>query len=441
MCALIGNAQSSGDESQRLPFASEILVQVIGLLDKATDRTNARLVCKDFAKAGLPSVTYTVKLSVAGDLLDRTRAIAEHPVVSKYISHMVCSGTQLLSDHVNHDNFQHWYRLSRNQAESSLPLSVIYEQFVSRDESEKNIIRYQRDQAIFLLALQSFVNLKRITFTDVPLIEEKQALARPRWPGIPNGGELWEPASAYRMFALGFELLCRHDIKLQQLKLEGSSHAIQDRIFSDTSQEYYSHMLSVFGNLRYFEMSLIVPDVPVPEDAQPLTYGGLRGLLAHATSLLTLKLASSYSPEPPNDDCPPMLDIEHLLDDFMWPQLRRLDLHGFLIIGHENLLSFFDRHRATLDSVELVAVRILHHPDPQDTICEAWKQLFDGLRGLRIIFQTLRLSFLQDCYNLEEGHCARPNNPAYHGNEMLEYLRGGGINPLEPALPLSDEVA
>ncbi|KAL9132408.1 MAG: hypothetical protein Q9175_006423, partial [Cornicularia normoerica] len=317
MCTLNDNTHYAGDGPQCLPFPREVLVQVIGLLDKACDRTNARLVCKGFAEAGLPSLTFTVNLSVAGGLLDRTQAIAEHPVVSKYITQMVCSGTQLLSDHVNYDSFQDWYGLPRDHTELSPPLSVIYEQFVSRDKNEKNIIHCQRDQAIFLLALQSFVNLKRITFTDVPLVEETQHLARPQWPGVPNGGDLWEPASPYRMFALGLRLLCMWGTNLQQFKLEGSSYAMQDRIFSDASQEYYGHMLSVFGSLRYFELNVVVPDVAEPDDAQSLAYGGLRGLLAHATFLRTLKLASSYCPEPPNeDDCPPMLDIATLLQGF-----------------------------------------------------------------------------------------------------------------------------
>ena len=412
-------------------------MQIISLLHKACHRRSARLVCKGFAEAGLPSLTYTVNLSIAGGLLERTQAIAEHPVVSKYITQMVCTGTQLLSDDVTYSNFRNWYEPTRYQAEPLVPLSVIYEQIVSRDEKEKRIIHCQKDQAIFLLALQSFVNLKRITFTDVPLVEENQDLARPQWPGVASRGDLWEPASPYRIFVMGIRSLCRQGTNLQQLKVVGSSYAIQDRIFLDASQKNYDDMLSVFGHLRYFELSVIVPDVAVQDDA-PLTYGGLGGLLKHATSLLTLKLASSYWPEPSDEDnCPPMLDISTLLQGFTWQHLKHISLHGFLMIGHEDLMDFFERHRATLESVELMAVRILHHPDPQDTICEAWKQLFSGLRRRGIIFLTLRLSFLQDCYDLE-GHFSQPNNPAYHGDKMLRYLRQGGINPLEPlALPIS----
>lgn len=435
------NRPYSGDGPQCLPFPQEILVPVIGLLDKARDRRNARLVCKGFAEAGLPSLTYTVKLSIAGGLLERTQAIAEHPVVSKYVTQMVCSGTQLLSDGVGYDNFKNWYGATRNQTEPSVPPSIIYGKFVSRDKDEKKIIHCQKDQTIFLLALQRFVSLKRITFSDVPLAEGNKDMARPQWPGVADHGDLWEPASPYQMFVVGIRSLCMRDINLQQLKIEGSSCAIQDRIFSDACQEHYDDMLSVFGNLRYFELSVVVPDIAVPDDAQPLTYGGLGGLLTRATFLVTLKLASSYWPEPPDeDDLPPMLDVALLPQSFTWRHLKHLSLRGFLMIGHEDLSGFFDRHRATLDNVELMAVRILHHPDPQDTICEAWKHLFNGLRRREITFHTLKLSFLQDCYDLN-GHFSQPDNPTYHGDVMLEYLRQGGTNPMEPALPVSDETA
>ena len=440
MCALSHTKHYSGEEHQCLPFPQETLVQVIGLLDKACDRRNARLVCRGFAEAGLPSLTYTVSLSIAGGTLERAQEIAEHPVVAKYITRLVCSGTQLLSGGVNYESFAAWYGSRRHQTEASVPLSVIYEQFVSRDEKEKRVVHCGLDKAIFLLALRNFVNLERIAFTDVPLVEENQDLARPQWSSIESAADVWEAASPYELFAMGIQSLCMHGTKLQQLKIVGSSYAVQDTIFSDTSEERYGQLVSVFGRLRYFELSVIVPDVPIPEDAQPLTYGSLGDLLTSAQFLSTLKLASSYWPEPPpDDDCPPMLDIATLLQGFTWPHLKRLALRGFLVIGHEDLLRVFDRHRATLENVELTAVRILHHPDPQDTICEAWKHLFDGLQRRGIIFRSLSLSILQDCYNLE-GHFTQPDDPAYHGDQMLKYLGQGGVNPLEPALPDSDEM-
>ena len=430
----------SGEGPQCLPFPQETLVQTIGLLDKACDRRNARLVCRGFAEAGLPSLTYTVNLSVAGGLLDRTQAIAEHPVVAKYITHMICSGTQLLSDGVGLENFKSWYERTRPKTDFLVPLSDVYEQFVLRNEKEKSIIRCGTDKAVFLLCLQRFVNLERITFTDVPLIEESQVLARPQWPGVASIREMWDPASPYHMFAMAVQSLCMRGTDLQQLKVVGSNSAVQDTIFSNACEEHYVHMLNVFGKLRYFELSMIIPDMPIPDDAQPLTYGGLGNLLSHATSLLTLKLASSYWPEPPNeDDCPPQFDIATVLQGFTWQHLKHLVLRGFLMIGHEDLLDVLDRHRETLESVELMAVRILHHPDPQDTICEAWKYLFNGLRDRRITFQTLTLSFLQDCYNLM-GHFSQPDDPIYHGDRMLQYLRQGGVNPLETLHFDPDEV-
>ena len=437
----LGSAKHySGHGRQCLTFPQETLVQIIGLLNKACDRKNARLVCKGFAEAGLPSLTYTANLSVAGGLLDRTQAIAEHPVVAKYVTQMICSGTQLLRNGVNYENFKAWYGSARPQTELPVPLSVIYEQFISRDEKEKEIIRCGMDEAVFLLCLHRFVNLERIIFTDVPLVEENQTLARPQWPGVASGGGAWDSASPYQLYVMGIQSLCMQGNNLQQLKFVGSSYAIQDTIFSDASEERYGQMLSVFGKLRHFELAVIVPDIPVPDDAQAQTYGGLGDLLTCATLLLTLKLASSYWPKPEDeDDCPPTLDVASLLQGFTWQHLKHLDLRGFLLIGHEDLLGVFDRHRETLESVELMAMRILHHPDPQDTICEAWKQLFDGLRCRRIVFQILVLSFLQDCFNLE-GHFSQPNDPTYHGDKMLQYLRRGGTNPLEPTIPSPEEM-
>lgn len=440
MSTLDHGQRYSGEEPQYLPFPREILAQVSGLLDKACDRKNARLVCKGFAEAGLPSLTYTVHLSIAGGLLDRTRAIAKHPVVSKYITQLICSGTQLLSDSPNYDNFQNWYGLARHEAEPSVPLPVIYDQLVSRDKKEKETIHCQRDQATFVLAIQSFVNLKSITFTDVPVVEDKLYLARPQWSGAASDVDLWDPASPYHIIAVGMQSLYDLGTNLKQLKIVGSIHVMHDRIFSDACQEYYGHMLGVFGKLHDFELSVIAPNIAIEDDSQSLEHGSLGGLLTHATSLLTLKLTSSHSPEPPNeDDPPPRLNIEALFQDLKWRHLKNLTLHGFLVIGHEDLMDFFDRHRATLMNVEVRSVRILHHDDPQDTICEAWKELFNGLRRLRITFQTLKLSFLQDCYNLV-GHFSDPNDPAFYGNLMLKYLCEGGPNPLQPVLPISDEV-
>ena len=439
MSTLSDTKHYSGHGPQCLPFPQETLVQIIGLLNEACDRKNARLACKGFAEAGLPSLTYTAHLSIAGGLLDRTKAIAEHPVVAKYVTQMICSGTQLLGNGVNYENFTAWYGSTGPQTELSVPLSVIYEQYISRDKKEKEIIRCGTDKAIFLLCLQSFVNLEHITFTDVPLVEENQTLARPQWPGVASGGDAWESASPYHTYDMGIQSLCMQGTNLQQLKFVGSSYAIQDTIFSDASEERYDQMLSVFGKLRHFQLSVTVPDIPVPDDAPNQTYGGLGDLLTCATLLLTLKLASSYFPKAQvEDDGPPMLDVATLLHGFTWQHLKHLDLRGFLLIGHEDLLGVFDRHRETLESVDLRAVRILHHPDPQDTICEAWKHLFDGLRSRRIVFQTLVLSFLQDCFDMD-GHFSKPNDPTYHGDKMLQYLRQGGTNPLEIILPSLDE--
>ena len=160
------------------------------------------------------------------------------------------------------------------------------------------------------------------------------------------------------------------------------------------------------------------PEVTVEDDAQDLNCGGLGGLLTQAKHLQTLKLASSCWPEPPDmDDRPPMLQNAKFLQGYTRPHLKYLGLCGFLMADHEDLMGVFDCHQVTLKSVEMIAVKLLHHDDPQDTICKAWKDLFNGQRCRGIIFHTLSLFLLEDCYTLES-HLSQPDDLAYHG-EMI----------------------
>ena len=112
-----------------------------------------------------------------------------------------------------------------------------------------------------------------------------------------------------------------------------------------------------------------VPEVNVEGDAQDLNCSGLGGLLTQATHLQTLKLASSYWPEPPDmDDRPPMLQNAKILQGDTRPHLEYLGLRGSLMAGHEDLMDVFDCRQVTLKSVEMIAVRLLRHDDPQHTI-------------------------------------------------------------------------
>lgn len=106
----------SGPEPQILPFPPEIVVRILGYLGENCDKRNARLVCKGFAAAGLPSLTSKVHFSTSHIGIDYSSEtpllsskfleIAMHPVVSKYVTTLVCEGTQLKDSYLQLERFQ-----------------------------------------------------------------------------------------------------------------------------------------------------------------------------------------------------------------------------------------------------------------------------------------------------------------------------------------------
>lgn len=187
----------SGSHPQTLPLPPELVVRTLSYLNKARDKKNARLVCKGFAAAGLYSLTSMAYFSTS--LIEichsstvpyfpsPTREIAMHPVVSKYISKMVCDGTQLPNSYLPLQAFQKWWAtLGKNQ--SPWPVQKIHSSYVFRYRQENWIIGKDEDRKIFRTALERFVKLKCVVFTDVAADENRRDLPRPSWPlDLPEG--------------------------------------------------------------------------------------------------------------------------------------------------------------------------------------------------------------------------------------------------------------
>ena len=187
----------SGLHPQVLPFPPEIVVLILGYLDYACDKRSARLACKGFGAAGLSSLTSTINFSTS--LIDEsyfsnvlhisspTLEIAMHPVVSKYVTRLVCYGTLLPITHLQIRVFQNWWRnLGRN------PTSVqnIHSGYVSKFDQEKRMIGRGDDRMILCTALQRCLKLNCIVITDVALDEHLQPYPRPEWPSAPPAGDL-----------------------------------------------------------------------------------------------------------------------------------------------------------------------------------------------------------------------------------------------------------
>lgn len=188
----------SGPEPQTLPLPPELVVRTLSYLDKTRDKRNARLVCKGFAAAGLYSLTTTAYFSTrlielaysstVPQFLSPIGEMAMHPVLSKYITKMVCDGTQLPTSYVQLETYQNWWAtLSKNQ--TPWPLEEAHHFYVWRYKLENWVIGEDEDRKIFRTALEHFVKLKCIVFTDVASDEHCRNLPRPSWPpsNLPEG--------------------------------------------------------------------------------------------------------------------------------------------------------------------------------------------------------------------------------------------------------------
>ena len=189
----------SGPEPQMLPFPAEIIARILSYLDEVCDKRNARLACKGFAAAGLCSLTSTAYFSTSSIKVgyhskhplcsSPTREMAMHPVVSKYITRMVCDGTQLLNSCIEPSAFHIWWTTATSD-QRFWPTLKIRSVYSSRNRQEDWIISRGEDQKIFRTALEQFVNLKCIVFTDSAANERSRALPRPTWPSTVPEGDL-----------------------------------------------------------------------------------------------------------------------------------------------------------------------------------------------------------------------------------------------------------
>ena len=221
-------------------------------------------------------------------------------------------------------------------------------------------------------------------------------------------------------------LLSKMEIKLRELHITGRDSAISLGIFATASPTDYIHLLNVFENLRKVNLN-----VNTHQETYALDYAGLGRVLTNATKLqsLDLKCHSGIIRQS-------RLVLSQLFRDFTWPHLNHIGLSGFRLYSDRDLIAFFHRHRAIINSVTLKFM-FLHQRDvnsPVGKSCEAWKRFFDELRIRSIKFHDLHLYSIHDCCNSERQE-AKLNKRVGYGENVLRYLDSGGMNPLE-AVPV-----
>ena len=186
----------SGSDPQVLPFPPELVARILGYLDRACDKSNARLVCKGFAAAGLPSLTSKVYFSTSLIRIDHlskdphcsspTLEIAMHPVVSKYITTMVCEGTHISPCLLEFETFHDWW-LTLRKPRVEWSIETLYRSYRLRLAQEEGITQKGEDRKIFWKALKNFPKLDCIKFRDNKT-DGHGDWPRPSWPSaIPKG--------------------------------------------------------------------------------------------------------------------------------------------------------------------------------------------------------------------------------------------------------------
>lgn len=347
----------TGVGSQRLLLPRELLVEVFKNLGKALDKGNVRLVCRAFADAVSPSLTTTAYLSPRHKILCSAYEMARHPVVSKYIKKVVCSGAQLEWRLDRHELRQRCKDFGYSTY-SAPPIGEISDRFAWDYDRETHISGSGELRGIFSKILVQFVNLEWMTFTDTRTDERIELVQHYTWPAIPPTGDLWGFPSPYHVFVTAMRSLSASGIKLRQLSIEGRDCGIAHRLFSTPSESDLNHLLNVFKTLRAVDFT-----INTDQRQDPVTFEGLGRLLGHATTLERLHLEFTNRMMPfiqSRQAHASELSMSSAFRNTTWHYLKLLSIADTTICPDDELLAFFERHRGTLTYVGFQHVYLTH---------------------------------------------------------------------------------
>ena len=231
----------------------------------------------------------------------------------------------------------------------------------------------------------------------------------------------WSSSSPYHNFTMCIRSLSEMAVKLDELYIFGGGNGISYRIFSPASRIDYDHLLNVSASLRKMHLN-----VETHCDIKPLRFENLGRFITHAQKLQSLDLHCSLGKFGPTTG----IVLSQVFQDFTWPHLKHFGLYDFSLYTNEDLIAFFDRHRATLDSVSFkwIYLRQQTFASTDDAPGQAWRHLFGQLRKRSINFQKLTLLGIGDRCSFQ-GKWPHLPDRANRGPRVLQYLRDGGVNP------------
>lgn len=431
---------------------SEIVLLIYSHLHDAMGTTSARVISPTFRDAGLEHLTFKVSLTKHEPDLKILRDIADHPVVARTITTLICDDRSFLrlSYEPEEENaayvVQELHRYGREQDPEK---QAWYNRMCFRENRTRD---GDHQVATLSSALPKLVNLKHIIVTDcfgeaqdgiglkLGRSDTFQSMLRRQSPS--NCG--WFDAMTWDEVAFdtsdswdakqsrhhGFINLMRTlsicNRPIETLEVMGKLVGLSHLVFNVPPQDL-QHVEDVFKSLRALKLTIDTDPMESsyagPGDApwinDTLHNVRMAQVLSSAQQLERLEISFmgiGHNAFYENEEV--FFDVALGLGFRAWPCLRHFSLVACGLEDGRALANFFLRHRATLKSLHLALVHF-------ESGFYSWGRVFHDMRQAGMRLDECELSIVSDPVN--KLGCA--DMPEAGGNLVIQYLLDGKVNP------------
>ncbi|KAK3688807.1 hypothetical protein B0T22DRAFT_162237 [Podospora appendiculata] len=354
-------------------FPPEVWHIVCSYLDASSDIVSFRRACQAFADMGQPFALPSVVLYIHQGDFDNMRAVANHPVRSKYVHALEFVPHTFPEPSLTLERFIHIYShlqhipyevlISGPLPSSDTELQQNCTRYKEAVRQQAEILNNHHDIAFLAEVIPKLIGLRRILVSNCSWRREgREGANTPFTETVPKGFQPWDNLrpSGYRGAKAVLSALETCNSKLEALEIGTVSWRIIDALPSpDRLSSLTSLTLAldtVDDRSRIPNAETLYTSTEVPKCRKLFELGGFRDFLAGLPNLEALGVEFTYSNELP------MLQYPAGLDDIIkpghhWPKLRALNL-GNIDMETEGLMGFLELHKDMLLRLELHDIRI-----------------------------------------------------------------------------------